>query len=110
MPLALGMGMAAFAAVLVAPGGIALGATSGLARTVAAAIALTAVAVTADGYSAAAAGAQKLPRWWLGGLHGHSCPCAKTPSGQPRILREILQAQRCSPERGVSGRDSGLAG
>lgn len=66
LPLAPGMRMTAFAAVLVALGRIALGATSGLARTSGAAIALPPVAVAADGDSAVAAGAQKEPGRRLG--------------------------------------------
>ena len=97
LTLAPGVGMTAFAAVLVALGRIALGATSGLARTSGAAIALPPVAVAADGDSAAAAGAQKEPGRRLGSWHGRSCPCVKPTSGQPRPLREILRAQRCSP-------------
>ena len=108
LTLAPGMCMAAFAAVLVALTSSALGATSGLARTRGAAIALTAVAVAADEYSAATAGAQKEPGRRLGRWHGQSSPCVKPDSGQPRSLREILRAQRCPPEWGVSGRGSGF--
>lgn len=60
-PLALGMGAAALAAVLVAFAGSALGATSGLERAPCAAVALAAVAVAADEHRAAAQGAQKAP-------------------------------------------------
>ena len=95
--LAPGMRMTAFAAVLVALGSSTLGATSGQARTIGAAIALTPVAVAADGDSAAAAGAQKEPGRRLSGWHGRCGPCVKPSSGQPRPLREILRAQRCSP-------------
>lgn len=63
-PLALGVGVAAFAAVLVALACSALGATSGLVRADCAAVALTAVAVAADEYSAAAQGAEKSSGWW----------------------------------------------
>jgi len=63
--LAPGMGMATFAAVLIALGSSPLGASSGLARTIGAAIALPPVAVAADDYSAAAAGTQKEPGWRL---------------------------------------------
>lgn len=59
LTLAPGMCMTAFAAVLVALSSSTLGTTSVQARTIGAAIALTPVAVTADGDSAAAAGAQK---------------------------------------------------
>ena len=98
-PLALApsMRMTAFAAVLVAPTSSALGAHSGLARTIGAAVALTTVAVAADENRAATAGAQKAPGWWLVSLHGRSCPRAKPTSGQPSTLREILRTQRCSP-------------
>lgn len=67
-PLALApdMRMTAFAAVLVALTSSTLGTTSGQARTIGAAIALTPVAVAADAYSAAAAGAQKEPGRRLG--------------------------------------------
>ena len=105
LPLAPGMGMTTFAAVLVALGRSTLGAASGLARASRAAIALTTVAVAADDCSAAAAGAQKEPGRRWGSWHGQSSPCVKAPSGQPRTLREILRAQRCPPV-GVSGRDS----
>ena len=77
LPLAPGMGMTAFAAVLVAFASSALGASSGLARTRGTAIALTPVAVAADEYSAATAGAQKEPGWRLGSGHGQSSPCVK---------------------------------
>lgn len=97
LPLALGVGMTALAAGLVALAGSTLGATSGLARTSGAAIALTTVAVAADEYSSTAAGAQKEPGRRLGSWHGQSSPCVKPASGQPRTLREILCAQRCSP-------------
>ena len=97
LTLAPGMRMTAFAAVLVALGSSTLGASSGLARTSGAAIALTPVAVAADGDSAAAAGAQKEPGRRLSGWHGRCGPCVKPSSGQPRPLREILRAQRCSP-------------
>ena len=69
-PLAPGVGMTAFAAVLVALGSSTLGARSGLARTSGTAIALTPVAVAADGYSATAAGAQKEPGRRLNSWHG----------------------------------------
>jgi len=72
LPLAPGMGMTTFAAVLVALGGSTLGAASGLARASRAAIALTTVAVAADDYSAAAAGAQKEPGRRWGSWHGQS--------------------------------------
>lgn len=108
LPLAPGVGMTAFAAVLVALTSSTLGATSGLARTIGAAIALTAVAVAADDYSAAAAGAQKEPGWRLGSGHGLSCLRVKPSSGQPLALREILRTQRRPSELGVSGRDSGF--
>ena len=101
--LAPGMCMTAFAAVLVALGGSTLGASSGQARTIGAAIALPPVAVAADGDSAAAAGAQKEPGRRLSGLHGRSGPCVKPTSGQPRSLREILHAQRRPPEWGFRG-------
>ena len=97
LPLAPGVGVTALAAILVAFASSALGASSGLARTIGAAIALSPVAVAADAYSAAAAGAQKKPGRRLGSWHGRSCPCAKPTSGQIRPLREILCAQRCSP-------------
>ena len=97
LTLAPGVGMTALAAVLVAFASSALGATSGLARTHGAAIALSTVAVGADDYSAAAAGAQKEPGWGLSGWHRRSCPCVKPTSRQPRTLREILRTQRCSP-------------
>jgi hypothetical protein len=72
------MGETALAAVLVALTSSALGTPSGLARTIGAAIALTTVAVAADDYRAATAGAQKGSGWWLVSLHGRSCPCVKT--------------------------------
>ena len=97
LTLAPGMCMTAFAAVLVALSSSTLGTTSGQARTIGAAIALTPVAVTADGDSVAAAGAQKKPGRRLSGWHGRSCLCAKPTSGQPSTLREILRTQRCSP-------------
>jgi hypothetical protein len=97
LPLAPGVGVTALAAVLIALGGCALGASSGLVRTSGAAIALTTVAVAANDYGAAAAGAKKEPRRWLIGLHGQSCPCVKSVSGQPHTLCEILRAQRRSP-------------
>ena len=103
LPLAPGVGMTAFAAVLVAFASSTLGASSGLARTSGAAIALTPVAVAADGDSAAAAGAHKEPGWRLGGGHGRSCPCVKPTSGQPRSLCEILHAQRRPSEWGARG-------
>ena len=78
LPLTPGMGETALAAVLVALASSALGAPSGLIRTIGAAIALTAVAVAADEDRAATAGAQKGPGWWLVSLHGRSCPCVKT--------------------------------
>ena len=78
LPLAPGVGVAALAAVLVAFGSGALGATSGLVRAGRAAVALAAVAVAADEHSAATQGAQKASgRWWrrgLGGGHGRSIP------------------------------------
>ena len=77
LTLAPGMCMTAFAAVLVALASSTLGASSGLARTIGAAIALTPVAVAADGYSATAAGAQKEPGRRLSGWHGCTCPCVK---------------------------------
>ncbi len=89
--------MTTFAAVLVALGGRALGATSGLARTRSTAVALTAVARAADDYSAATEGAQKEPGWRLGSGHGQSSPCVKSAPGQPRTPCEILRVQRCSP-------------
>ena len=103
LPLAPGMCMTAFATVLVAPGGSALGASSGLARAIGTAIALTPVAVAADEDSTATTGAQKGPGWQLVSLHGRSGPCVKPTSGQPRMLREILCVQRCSPEWGSRG-------
>jgi hypothetical protein len=72
LPLAPGVGVTAFAAVLVALTSSTLGTTSGQARTISAAIALTPVAVAADAYSAAAAGAQKKPGRRLGSWHGRS--------------------------------------
>ena len=63
-PLALGMGVAAFAAVLVALARSALGATSGLVRAGGAAVALAAVAVAADEHRAATQGAQKTSGRW----------------------------------------------
>ena len=66
LPLAPGVGVTALAAILVAFASSALGASSGLARTIGAAIALPPVAVAADAYSAAAAGAQKEPGRRLG--------------------------------------------
>ena len=66
LPLAPGVGVTAFASVLVALGSSTLGASSGLARTSGAAIALPPVAVAADGDSAVAAGAQKEPGRRLG--------------------------------------------
>ena len=78
LPLAPGVGVTALAAVLVAFGSGALGATSGLVRAGRAAVALAAVAVAADEHSAATQGAQKASgRWWrrgLGGGHGRSIP------------------------------------
>jgi len=78
LTLAPGVRMTAFTAVLVALGSSALGATSGLARTSRAAIALTPVAVAADGYSATAAGAQKGPGWRLISLHRWFMPMRET--------------------------------
>ena len=66
LTLAPGVGMTALAAVLVAFASSTLGASSGLARTSGAAIALTPVTVAADAYGAAAAGAQKEPGRRLG--------------------------------------------
>jgi len=63
-PLALGVGVAAFAAVLVALAGRALGATSGLLRAGCAAVALAAVAVATDEHRAAAQGAEKSSGRW----------------------------------------------
>jgi hypothetical protein len=103
LPLAPGMCMTAFAAVLVALTSSTLGTTSGQARTIGAAIALTPVAVAADSDSAAAAGAQKEPGRRLSGWHGRSCLCVKPTSGQPHSLREILHAQRRPPEWGSRG-------
>ena len=103
LTLAPGMRMTAFAAVLVALTSSPLGASSGLARTSRAAIALTPVAVAADGDSAATAGAQKEPGRRLKCWHGRSGPCVKPSSGQPRSLREILDAQRRPPEWGFRG-------
>ena len=78
LPLTPGMGETALAAVLVALASSALGASSGLTRTIGAAITLTTVAVAADEDRAATVGAQKEPGWWLVSLHGRSCPCVKT--------------------------------
>lgn len=57
LTLAPGVGMTALAAILVAFASSALGASSALARTSCAAIALTTVAVAANDYSAATEGA-----------------------------------------------------
>lgn len=103
LTLAPGMCMTAFAAVLVALTSCTLGTTSGQARTIGAAIALTPVAVAADGDRATAAGAQKEPGRRLSGWHGRSRPCVKPSSGQPRSLHEILHAQRRPPEWGSRG-------
>lgn len=97
LPLAVGVRVTALAAVLIALGGCALGAPSGLVRTSGAAIALTTVTVAANDDGAAAASAKKESRRWLIGLHGQSSPCVKSVSGQPPTLREILRTQRCSP-------------
>lgn len=64
LPLALGVSVAAFAAVLVALGRSTLGTTSGLQGAGGAAVALAAVAVAADEHSAATAGAHKAPGQW----------------------------------------------
>jgi hypothetical protein len=64
LPLARGVSVAAFAAVLIAFAGCALGVTSGLVRAGRAAVALAAVAVAADEHRAAAQGTQKASGRW----------------------------------------------
>jgi len=106
LPLAPGVGVAAFAAVLVALGSGALGATSGLLGAVLAAVALAAVAVAADEGRTSAQDAQKASGWRRRGLdggHGRVFPCVSPGSGQPCPLREILTAATASPKRGSRG-------
>lgn len=95
-PLALapGMCMAAFATVLVTLGSSPLGTTSGQARTIGAAIALTPVAVAAHERGHTAARAQETSRWWL---HRHSCT-DEGWAGQCLMFREILTSAT-SPSR-----------
>lgn len=95
-PLASGVGVAAFAAVLVASGRGALGATSGLPGALCGAVALAAVAVAADQHSAATQGAQKASgRWWRRGLssgHERAIPMRELMLWTAMPAREILTA------------------